>query len=305
MNAELSQWLVPALVGMSVLALGAGLLLERRRRQAPLHSRLRQIEAGAQAAAVSGVQPITGVVEQVGKVFAAPRRSIRLKEELAAAGFSSRAAPTIYMGAKMTLFFIALPVGLAATMFFDVPELTRFVLVAALALLLFMLPNLYVYHWRSRRRAEIRMHLPDAIDLMEISVSAGMGLDQAWNSVAGEIRAVSSILADEMALTNLEMHLGASRASALKHMALRTGAEDLSSLVSILVESERFGTSTSDALRSFADELREIRSSRAQEHAEKMAVKMIIPLALFIFPPLLIIILGPAVITLVKTWTQI
>ena len=305
MLVQLSEWLVPLLAGTSVLAIGSALLLQRLARRAPLQARLREIEGGF-AATPASLQPppLRGVVERVGRAFAAPRRSLSLKQQLAAAGFNSRAAATIYLGSKMVLFFGSLPLLVAGTMLLDLPGTSRFGLVVVGSLAMFWLPNLYVWHWRNVRRQDIRSHLPDAIDLMEISVSAGMGLDQAWNSVSTEIRTVSSLLADEMALTNLEMNLGAARAVALRHMAERTGAEDLSSLVAILVESERFGTSTGDALRSFATELREVRSARAQEHAEKMAVKMIFPLVLFIFPPLLIIILGPAIITLVKTWTN-
>jgi tight adherence protein C len=183
----------------------------------------------------------------------------------------------------------------------DWPAFSKIALTVGIAVVFFFLPNFYVSKARAKRRAEVRLHLPDSIDLLEISVSAGMGLDQAWNSVANEVRNVSSILADEMALTNLEMHLGASRAHAMRHMAQRTGSEDLSSLVAILVQSDRFGTSTSEALRTFANSLRELRSQRAQEYAEKMAVKLIFPLVVFIFPPAMIVMAGPAFLTLFRT----
>src|SRR5205809_980064 len=108
-----------------------------------------------------------------------------------------------------------------------------------------LLPNLAVTLRRRKRTADVRSHLPDAIDLLEICVSSGMGLDMAWNAVCDEFRGVSGILADEMALSNLEMHLGAPRADAMRNMAKRTGVEDISSLVATLVQSERFGTSVS------------------------------------------------------------
>src|SRR5581483_2241142 len=105
---------------------------------------------------------------------------------------------------------------------------------------------------------------------------------------------VSPVLADEMALTNLEIHLGAARADAMRAMASRTGAEELSSLVAILVQSERFGTSIIEALRIFAMSMRENRSMHSQEEAEKMAVKLIFPMVLFIFPAMLMVLAGPA-----------
>jgi tight adherence protein C len=118
--------------------------------------------------------------------------------------------------------------------------------------------------------------------------------------VTDEVRAVSSQLADEMALTNLEMHLGASRADAIRHMATRTGAEDLSSLVAVLVQSERFGTSIGESLRVFATSLRETRSQSAQEDAEKMAVKLIFPMIVFIFPAVVMVMAGPAFMSLYR-----
>jgi tight adherence protein C len=166
------------------------------------------------------------------------------------------------------------------------------------AALFFFLPNLYIARRLGQRRLEVKRHMPDAIDLLEICVSSGMGLDQAWNSVGDEIRIVSPVLADEMALANLELQLGATRAEALRHMADRTGAEEFSSLVAMLVQSERFGTSISEALSVFAKTMRETRSQRAEESAEKMAVKLLFPLVLCIFPVMLIVMAGPAVLTI-------
>jgi tight adherence protein C len=153
---------------------------------------------------------------------------------------------------------------------------------------------------RDRRKAEIERHLPDAIDLLEICVTAGMGLDTAWNSVAADIRRVSPTLADEMELANLEISLGATRAAAMRHMADRTGVEEISSLVALLVQSDRFGASIVDALRVFARSMREIRTQRAEESAEKMAVKLLFPMVLFIFPALLIVMVGPAAVDIYR-----
>ncbi len=173
-------------------------------------------------------------------------------------------------------------------------------LTGLVAVVLFFVPNLATRVRRNKRRSEARQFLPDAVDLLEVCVSAGMGLDMAWNSVSDEVRRVSPVLADEMALTNLEIRLGASRTDAMRHMAERTGADELSSLVVLLVQAERFGTSVADALRLFANTMRNTRSERAEEAAEKMAVKLLFPLVLFIFPVMLIVMAGPAGITLVR-----
>ena len=149
------------------------------------------------------------------------------------------------------------------------------------------------------RRDEIRQYLPDAVDLLEICVSSGIGLDMAWNMVANEVHHVSPVLATAMDLSNLEIHLGASRTDAMRNMATRTGADQLSSLAAILVQSERFGTSVASALREFAASMREERRMLAEEGAEKMAVKLIIPMVLFIFPAIILVTIGPAAINII------
>jgi tight adherence protein C len=165
-------------------------------------------------------------------------------------------------------------------------------------ILLFFLPNLAIRFRRRRRALQVRRHLPVAIDLLEVCVTAGMGLDTAWNAVSDEIRHVSMLLADEMMLVNLERQLGASRTLAMRNMAERTGAEELSSLVALLVQTERFGTSVGEALRTFAQSMREARSMRSEEAAEKLAVKLLFPLVFFIFPVMLLVMGGPAGITI-------
>jgi len=126
-------------------------------------------------------------------------------------------------------------------------------------------------------------------------------LDMAWNIVSDEVQHVSSILASAMSLTNFEINLGTSRVEAMRHMAERTGVGELSSLAAILIQTERFGTSIAETLRIFAASMREERSFTAEEGAEKMAVRLVIPMVLFIFPAVLVIVAGPAVITIIKT----
>jgi tight adherence protein C len=127
-----------------------------------------------------------------------------------------------------------------------------------------------------------------------------MGLDSAWNAVSEEVRGVSKALADEMALTSLQLRLGASRSVAMRTMAERTAVDEIGSLVAVLVQSERFGTSISDALRTFAGSMRERRSQNAAESAEKTAVKLLFPMVLFIFPAVFVVTAGPAAITIYK-----
>jgi len=187
-----------------------------------------------------------------------------------------------------------LTLGGAAAFSVNTTMLLRGAIFIALVAAFALIPTVLVTLHRRKRTSEVRRTLPDAIDLLEICVSSGMGLDMAWNAVCDEFRGVSTILADEMALSNLEMHLGAQRADAMRNMAKRTGVEDISSLVGTLVQSERFGTSVSQALRTYADAIRMERSMRAEEAAEKLAIWLLFPMVMFIFPCMFIVILGPA-----------
>jgi tight adherence protein C len=243
-----------------------------------------------------------GIVENIGHSVAPGKASVTLKEHLTQAGYHNETAASIYVGAKLMLAVVGLLTSASLVAPSDTLLLqTKSVIIMMASIGMFFIPNLVVASRRASRRGEIRRHLPDAIDLLEICASAGMGIDMAWNSVADEVRAVSVTLADEMALTNLEIHLGAPRAEAMRHMASRTGADELSSLVAVLVQSERFGTSVTDALRTYASSMRETRSQRAQEAAEKMAIKLIFPMIAFIFPAAVLVMAGPAFMSLYQT----
>lgn len=213
-------------------------------------------------------------------------------------------APMIYTGVKLVL----LGAGLVATLLVMVTlssklELsTQAVVIFLGGTLLFFLPNAVLLYRLRRRKDEIYKSLPQAIDLLEICVSSGLGLDMAWNIVAEEVRQVSPILSSSMSLTNFEMRLGVSRIEAMKHMAERTGVDDLKSLAAILIQTDRFGTSIADTLRVFAHSIREERSFAAEETAERMGVKLLIPMILFIFPAPLFVMAGPAVISLTNAF---
>ena len=293
--------IVPILTFLTVIFIGGAIIVVIGARRRALEARLFSTggSVGAEFAPIGGVSgtKLVDTLKQVGgAVSSSKSANDELRERLTHAGFYDPAAPTIFMGAQLLLFIISLPVAglivLALRLPMIIGLLVLLVVVAALA----MMPNFFVGHRRKRRRSEVQTQLPDAIDLLEICVSSGMGLEMAWNAVADDFRGVSSVLADEMSLATLEMHLGAQRAQALRNMARRTGVEDISALVATLVQSERFGTSVSQALRTYADALRAERSSRAEEQAEKLAVKLLFPMVLFIFPVVFVVILGPAVI---------
>ena len=163
------------------------------------------------------------------------------------------------------------------------------------------LPNAAVAWLARGRRREVFESFPDAADLMLVCVEAGLGLDAALTRVAEEIRRKSSVLAEELHLTNLEMRAGASREQSLRHLALRTGVEEVAMFATMLNQADRFGTSIGDSLRVFSDELRHKRQLRAEERAAKVPTKMLFPLVLFIFPSIIMIVLGPAIIQVART----
>jgi len=165
-----------------------------------------------------------------------------------------------------------------------------------MALIGFYLPNAWLFLKIANRKEKIQRGLPDALDLMVVCVEAGTGLDSAISRVGEEMRLSDQELSEEFRILNLELRAGKQRHEALKNLALRTDLEDLSSLVTLLIQTERFGTSIAQALRIHSDSMRVRRYQKAEEIATKLPVKLIFPLILFIFPALLLVILGPAVI---------
>lgn len=163
------------------------------------------------------------------------------------------------------------------------------------------LPNYVLHVLVRRRRREIFECFPDAADLMLVCVEAGLGMDAAMTRVADEVKRKSLPLAEELHLTNLEMRAGGSREQALHNLALRTGVEEIGVFASMLTQADRFGTSIGDSLRVFSDDLRHKRQVRAEEMAAKVPGKMLFPLVICIFPSIILVMLGPALIQITRT----
>jgi tight adherence protein C len=164
----------------------------------------------------------------------------------------------------------------------------------------FYLPTFYVALRQGARHADIMSALPDALDLMVVCVEAGLGLGAAIQRVGLEIRLASVQLSDELALVNQEMQTGVSRSDALRNLAERTGVDDVYSLVAMLIQTDKLGTSIAASLRAHADSMRMRRRQRAEQMARKASIKLAFPLVFLIFPALLVTILGPAGIQLLK-----
>jgi tight adherence protein C len=196
-------------------------------------------------------------------------------------------SPTLFLvGRTLVWTGLSYQISLAVTVFF--------------ALLGFYLPDIYLNRKAEDRREKILQSLPDALDLLVICVEAGMGLDSAINKVAQELKMGSPELSEELQFMNLELRAGKQRTDALKNLAQRTNLDEISSLTTLLVQTDKFGTSMADALRVYSDSYRTQRYQRAEEIAAKLPVKMVIPLILCIFPSLFLVILGPAAINIYR-----
>lgn len=294
--------LVAVLAFTAVIGLGgavAAFTIQRRNLlETRLHGYTTRPEAFRPRESSSFLDSLGRLGTKLGAASGTEARQARLMR----AGFQSRNAVAVLLATKFLFLLGAVLLLIPAVAMLDADFTMGMLMVAAGAGLVFFLPDIYVDIHARKRAQEVRMHLPDMVDLLEVCVSGGMGLDQAWNAVAEEIRQVSPLLADEMALTTLEMQLGEDRGVAMRHMADRTGADDLTSMVSALVQSQRFGTSVSQALRVFAENMREMRASRAEENAETMSVKMLFPMILCIFPVIFIVAVGPAAISVFETF---
>jgi tight adherence protein C len=224
-----------------------------------------------------------------------------LRIKLANAGFRRDSAPMVFLGSKTLLGVGLAAVTLMLTWTSGHEPMRIFGLTAFLGGVGFMLPNIWLW-LATRQRAENISHgLPDALDLMVVSVEAGLGLDAAIQRVGEELGGVHAELCEEMQISTMETQMGVPRAEALENMAVRAGVPEMKSLVAIITQAERFGTSIAKALRNQADSMRTKRRQAAEERAQKTAVKLMIPLILFIFPAMFVVLAGPAGIQLFRT----
>lgn len=219
------------------------------------------------------------------------------------AGLRGAGWPLIFFGSK-TLLALALPglfmlYGGVGTTAADTRSILLLVLL--LAALGYYLPNILLSTAIRSRQRELRNALPDAIDLMTVCVEAGLALDAAMSRAGEEMNLRSLALADELNLVTLELRIGSTRARALQNLAVRTGVDDIATFVTMLLQSERFGTSVADALRVLAETMRDHRRIRAEEAAAKIPLKMLFPLIFFIFPSLFLVLIGPAMISIYRT----
>lgn len=220
------------------------------------------------------------------------------KRDLVMAGFRSDGAIKIFYGIKVIFCVVMFVFCLMLHRHITDNPVLRIVFLIAGTGLGYYAPGFYLETLVKKRQAKLRLSLPDALDMIVVSVEAGLGLDQALQYVAREIEATHPELSDEIGLVGLEMRAGKRRADALRNLGDRTGEPELRKLIAILVQTDRFGTSMGESLRTHSDFMRLRRKQEAEERAAKVGVKMVFPIFLFILPSMMIVAAGPAMLKL-------
>jgi len=223
-----------------------------------------------------------------------------VQKRLTLAGYRSESAVKIIYGAKVLVPLILCTLAIVSGVWHANPMI---ILVSALGLG-FVAPDFWLGRLIKKRQGKIRRGLPDVLDLLVICIEAGLSLDQATVRTAEELRAAQPAIGDELGVVVLEQRAGIARAEAWKGFGERTGVDSVRSLVSILIQSEKFGTSVAKTLRTHSDTLRTQRRQKVEELAAKTTVKLVFPLVFFIFPSLFLVTLGPAAIIMAESFKK-
>lgn len=297
-------YLIPVLIAMTVITAAVGIYVTSTR-GGRVTARLQsvidrddvEIDDDIAAPQISTVlQPIAFLAWLMpGQIL-----SETLKWDLAQAGYRHLDAPRVFTGIRVltTAFF-----GVAALLTTWQLRLanTEIMIFSFIGLVFgYFLPMMVLRHKQNRRKMDITLALPDALDLLVICVEAGQGLNAALLRVGQETEGHADALSGELKTVNAEMRAGVTRTLALRNFALRTGVDDVRAFVAVLIQSDRFGTSIAQALRVHSDGLRIRRRQRAEEAARKAPVKMVFPLVFCIFPQLLVVVLAPGMLALFR-----
>jgi tight adherence protein C len=298
MTPDLWLVLVGLFASIAVLtAMGASAVLART---VPERRRLREfgtfggvVDAHEQVSLTERVDPR---LEQIASAIPkSPKEMTRLRRRLTAAGIQSFGAAVVYSIAEL-----ALPILFAGAALKFLTGTIALIIAATAALIGYMIPGFVLAHLIAKRKRLIENGLPDALDLMIVCVEAGCALDQAIQKTSVELEISHPDLAAERRLITTEVRAGKPRIEAFKNFAARTRVDDVRALVAMLVQTDRFGTSIAQALRTHAETSRTKRRQRAEERAAKIGVKLVFPLVFFLFPAFYVVTLGPAVIQFVR-----
>lgn len=302
---------VSVFLATAVGAIGLFWILEARRES--LTERLREI-VGETAPPGEGAAESAGTwFDRIRSRFAGkPQAESELMERLSGkelaggrlllnqAGYRSAGAYQTYLLARWALPVLFVTLALAGGKFIGMESRMIYLMVLTAGIVGFLLPDFAVRGMIRKRQEEITDSLPDGLDLLVVCVEAGLGLNAAFVKITEEFRLSSPALSEEFDIVNREMVAGKPRQEALRALSDRTGVEDVKSLVAMLIQTEKLGTSLAQSLRVHSDSLRTRRRQKAEEAAAKTTIKLVFPLVFLLFPALFIVILGPGVIQIIK-----
>jgi tight adherence protein C len=308
-----TELLISILIFIAITLFGLGIFfyVEYRKERWELMKRMKQMEEGIYPEEKTNVFSSikSSLLKTAGSLggLVKPKSEGELsdlRKKFLKAGYRSENAPVIFFGIKTFLaallpaIFFLIKFSIIKTIAIAPLHFMLFLII--LALIGFYLPDLWLRNRIARRKESVSEGFPDALDLMVVCVEAGTGLDAAIHRVGEEMELSNKVVSEEFKILSLELRAGKDRRDALKNLALRIDLEDINSLVTLLIQTDKFGTSVGQALRVHSDSMRTRRQQRAEEIAAKIPVKMVFPLILFIFPALFVAIIGPAVIRIFR-----
>ena len=284
--------LVPVLAFLFGTALVGGLAYAFMPAGSAIDRRIEELTFTPEVEEKPRLQALIAVFKRLGeRAPKSPKEMGSLRLRLVQAGYRRDEALTIFFGIRIA--FALFLFSIFSTGLVGRPNIMLALGGLGLG---YILPGMLLARMAKRRAHRIRLSLADALDLLVVSVEAGLGLDQALTRVGAELAFAYPELSDELRLINLELRAGKPRPEALRNLADRTGVDDLSSLVTMLIQTDKFGTSVAQSLRVYSETLRTKRRQRAEEAAAKTGVKMVFPLVICIFPAIWIVTIGPAAI---------
>ncbi len=297
---------VAAAVGMALFMLACA-VASLVRGQGPMERRMSSIVEGLESVeqATAWNRLLRAVTDLLKKL--APSSTMKdgwvlskVRNDLITAGFRSKDALPIFMGIRVVVF-VALPLAAAAVCVALNTKQNHMLIAAGAAICLgFVLPGWVLEKISASRALKISRQLPNMLDLLVVAVESGLGLDSAVSRVTRDLATSCPTLAEELALFSLELRLGASREEALKNLSNRTGVEEMSGLAAMLIQADRFGVSVGRSLRVFANEMRTKRRQKLEEAAAKIPLKLLIPVLFMIFPAIMAVMAGPAIINIME-----
>jgi tight adherence protein C len=244
---------------------------------------------------------VTDAMRLLGSIIpASPQDLLAAKRDLVMAGYRSENAPAVFSGIRILAALVFLAFGFLVKDQITTKPMLRIMLMIGCGGIGYMAPGFILDSKINRRQKTLRLSLPDAIDLMVIAVEAGLGMDQAISYVGKELHVAHPVLSDELGLMSLEVRAGIRRSEALHNLAERTGESEIRKLVSVLTQTDRFGTSMANALRTHSEYMRIERRQQAEERAAKIGVKLVFPIFFFILPSMLLVTVGPGMLGLFK-----